>query len=79
MPPNRAKQVLPLILGGDRGMFETGNALDCGLAFVRPLDSSHSLQFKVRDYWTNANPAQHNVVFRVVWLVGVPDEQHTGK
>jgi hypothetical protein len=27
----------------------------------------------VRDTWVNANPIEHNVVFRVVWLIGVPD------
>jgi hypothetical protein len=73
MPPEKTKQVLPLVVGGYTRMFETGNALDYGLAFAHPLDSSHSIQFEVRDYWANANPAQHNIVFRVVWLVGVPD------
>ena len=73
MPPEKAKQVLPLVVGGYMRMFETGNALDYGLASAHPLDPSHSLQFEVRDYWANANPAQHNMVFRVGWLVGVPD------
>ncbi|HUX43825.1 MAG TPA: hypothetical protein VMV57_03645 [Terracidiphilus sp.] len=73
MPPEKTKLVLPLVVGGYTRMFETGNALDYGLAFAHPLDSSHSLQFEVLDYWANANPAQHNIVFRVVWLVGVPD------
>ncbi len=68
-----AKHDFPLFVGGYTRMFETGNALDYGLAFAHSIDSSHSIQFEVRDYWANANPAQHNVVFRVVWLVGVPD------
>jgi len=59
MPPKRAKQILPLIAGGCKRIFETRNALDYG-------------QPEVGDYW-NANPAQHNVFSRVVWLVGVPD------
>jgi len=67
------KHGLPLVVGGYTRMFETGNALDYGLAFARPVDSSHSIQFAVRDYWANANPNQHNIVFRVVWLIGVPD------
>ncbi|MGB7546683.1 MAG: hypothetical protein WBM14_02960 [Terracidiphilus sp.] len=54
-------------------MFETGHALDYGVAFAKPIDSSHSIQFEVRDYWTFANPSQHNVVCRLVWLVGSPD------
>jgi len=54
-------------------MFETGNALDYGFAFSHSIDCYHSIQFEVRDYWANANPTQHNVVFRVVWLFGYPD------
>lgn len=73
MPIDKAKHVLPLAVGGYTRMFETGNALDYGLALSHPVDSSHSIQFEVRDYWVAANPNQHNIVFRVVWLVGVPD------
>jgi len=68
-----SKHGVPLVVGGYTRMFETGHALDYGLAFARPIDRSHSVQFEVRDYWIFANPSQHNVVFRVVWLVGVPD------
>jgi hypothetical protein len=67
------KHGLPLVVGGYTRMFETGNALDYGLALSRAIDSTHSIQFEVRDYWANANPNQHNIVFRVVWLIGVPD------
>lgn len=73
MPPARTRQLMPLVVGGYTRMFESGNALDYGLAFAHPMDSMHSLQFEARDYWANANPAQHNIVFRVVWLVGVQD------
>jgi hypothetical protein len=62
-----------LIEGGYTRMFETGHALDYGVGYARALDASHSLQFEVRDYWEFSNAHQHNVVFRVVWLVGVPD------
>jgi hypothetical protein len=54
-------------------MFETGHALDYGLAYAHTIDETHSIQFEVRDYWAFSNPNQHNVVFRVVWLVGIPD------
>jgi hypothetical protein len=67
------KRGLPLLVGGYTRMFETGHALDYGLAFAHPVDDSHSIQFEVRDYWAFANPSQHNVVFRVAWLVGLPD------
>jgi hypothetical protein len=64
---------VPLAVGGYTRMFETGHALDYGIAYTHPIDNSHSIQFEVRDYWAFSNPSQHNVVFRVVWLVGLPD------
>jgi len=64
---------VPLVVGGYTRMFETGNALDYGVAFSKPIDHSHSIQFEVRDYRAFANPNQHNIVFRVVWLVGLSD------
>jgi hypothetical protein len=67
------KYGVPLVLGGYTRMFETGHVLDYGVAFAKPIDRSHSIQFEVRDYWAFANPNQHNIVFRVVWLVGLPD------
>jgi hypothetical protein len=63
----------PLLVGGYTRMFETGHALDYGLAYAYPIDSAHSVQFEARNYWAFSNPSQHNVVFRVVWLVGLPD------
>jgi hypothetical protein len=71
--PSKRNLVSPLFVGGYTRMFETGHAVDYGFALEHPIDSSHSIQFEVRDYWAFANPNQHNVVFRVVWLVGVPD------
>jgi hypothetical protein len=64
---------VPLFVGGYTRMFETGHALDYGVAFAKPIDVAHSVQFEVRDYWEFSNAQQHNVVFRVVWLVGLPD------
>jgi hypothetical protein len=54
-------------------MFETGQALDYGLAFAHPIDRSHSIQFEVRDYCAFSNPIQHNVMFRIAWLTGIDD------
>jgi len=62
-----------LITGGYTRMFETGNAFDYGVGYAIPIDSTHSLRFDARDYWTFSNPSQHNVVLRVAWMVGVPD------
>jgi hypothetical protein len=70
---HQTKRGLPLVVGGYTRMFETGNALDYGLALSRTIDPTHSIQFEVRDYWANANPNQHNIVLRVVWLIGLPD------
>ena len=64
---------MPLAVGGYTRMFQTGNALDYGVAYAHAVDSSHSVQLEARDYWAFSNPAQHNVVFRVVWLTGLPD------
>jgi hypothetical protein len=64
---------VPLVMGGYTRMFETGHAVDYGVAYAHPIDSSHSIQFEVRDYWAFSNPSQHNVVFRIAWLVGLPD------
>jgi hypothetical protein len=64
---------VPLVVGGYTRMFETGHALDYGLAYAHPIDNSHSIQFELRDYWAFSNPSQHNVVFRMVWLLGLPD------
>jgi hypothetical protein len=74
--PTRAlgnKYGVPLLVGGYTRMFQTGNALDYGIAFAHPIDKSHSLQFEVRDYRVFSSPDQHNLVFRVVWLLGLPD------
>jgi hypothetical protein len=54
-------------------MFETGHALDYGVGYAYPIDGSHSIRLDARDYWTFTNPTQHNVLLRVVWLVGIPD------
>jgi hypothetical protein len=64
---------LPFVSGGYTRMFETGHAMDYGIGYSHPLDESHSIRFEARDYWTFSNPHQHNVIFRFVWLVGLPD------
>jgi hypothetical protein len=64
---------VPLFVGGYTRMFETGNAVDYGVAYAHPVDESHAIQFEARDYLAFANPRQHNVVFRVSWLLCIPD------
>jgi hypothetical protein len=64
---------LPIALVGYSRLFETGNALDYGLALAlprpgKPKDSSSSLRIELRDYCTFANPGQHNVQLRVGWM-----------
>ena len=67
------KSGLLFAAGGYTRMFETGHALDYGIGYAHPLDPTHSIRFEARDYWVFSNPRQHNVVFRIVWLVGLPD------
>ena len=74
---NIDSKYLPVLIGGYTRFFETGHALDYGVALAiprKPADSEgHSLQIELRDYWTFANPDQHNVMLRVGWLVGASD------
>ncbi len=62
---------LPVALFGYSRLFETGHALDYGLALIVPKPNSRresgegNLRVELRDYWTFANPAQHNVMLRV--------------
>jgi hypothetical protein len=62
-----------MALIGYSRLFETGHALDYGLAFAlprpgEPKDPSSSLRIELRDYWTFANPAQHNVMLWIGWM-----------
>lgn len=57
---------LPEVLLGYSRLFETGHALDYGLAVVLPRKNHRSdLRMELRDYWTFANPNQHNVMLRI--------------
>lgn len=63
----------PIVLAGYTRMFETGHSLDYGVGFEKHINQDHSLQLEIRDYYTFANPIQHNVMLRAVWMLGVPD------
>lgn len=69
---------LPMAIVGYSRLFETGHAFDYGLALAMPRpgakkDRSKSLRIELRDYWTFANPNQHNVMLRVGWTVEETD------
>jgi len=69
---------LPVLIGGYSRLFETGHALDYGVALAIPRvvpgdPEARSLQFELRDYCTFANPTQHNVMLRIGWLLGASD------
>lgn len=71
-------RALPMLLAGYSRLFETGHALDYGVALALPIpghpeDSTRSLRLELRDYYTFANPAQHNVMLRVGWMSVVTD------
>ena len=64
---------LPLAIVGYSRLFETGHAMDYGLALALPRfskkrDDSKSLRIELRDYYTFANPTQHNIMLRVGWM-----------
>lgn len=64
---------LPLALIGYSRLFETGHSFDYGLVLARPRFSKHrddskSLRIELRDYWTFANPSQHNIMLRIGWM-----------
>jgi len=64
---------MPQAIFGYSRLFETGHALDYGLALALPRfkdpDDADSLRVELRDYWTFANPAQHNIVLRIGWMI----------
>jgi len=69
---------LPMAIVGYSRLFETGHAFDYGLALALPRfskvrDDSKSLRIELRDYWTFANPAQHNVMLRIGWMAEEAD------
>lgn len=69
---------MPMALIGYSRLFETGHALDYGLALAisRPGKDRYgdrSLRIELRDYCTFANPTQHNVMLRVGWMLEEPD------
>ncbi|MDR3798927.1 MAG: hypothetical protein P4K93_12270 [Terracidiphilus sp.] len=67
------RKYVPMALVGYSRQFETGNALDYGIALAlprpgKPKDPSSSLRIELRDYCTFANPVQHNIQLRVGWM-----------
>lgn len=64
---------LPMAIVGYSRLFETGHALDYGLALALPRFGKHkyesdSLRIELRDYWTFASPTQHNIMLRIGWM-----------
>ena len=75
-PPS--SKYLPMAIVGYSRLFETGHAFDYGLALAMPRPRNRkvdakSLRIELRDYWTFANPEQHNVMLRVGWMTEKPD------
>ncbi len=69
---------LPMAMIGYSRLFETGHSFDYGLALGLPRPGKHtqagdSLRLELRDYWTFANPSQHNVMLRVGWMSELSD------
>jgi hypothetical protein len=73
-----AKRYVPMAMLGYSRLFETGHALDYGLAIALPRlgkqkNTGDSMRIEIRDYWTFANPAQHNVMLRFGWVAEETD------
>jgi hypothetical protein len=69
---------VPAAIVGYSRLFETGHALDYGLALYTPRlskhkDSTEHLRIELRDYYTFANPNQHNIMLRVGWMSELSD------
>ncbi len=66
---------LPLAIVGYSRLFETGHSFDYGLALDLPHAANRfsTVRVELRDYWTFANPTQHNVMLRVGWISPVTD------
>lgn len=58
---------LAVALVGYSRLFETGHALDYGVALIlpRPWKPDADMRLELRDYYTFANPTQHNVMLRI--------------
>jgi hypothetical protein len=74
----RTTKYFPMAIVGYSRLFETGHALDYGVAlglprFGKEKDSASSLRLELRDYWTFANPTQHNIMLRIGWMGPVSD------
>ena len=63
----------PLVLAGYTRMFETGHALDYGIGYEHNVSEDRTMQFELRDYYTFANPNQHNIYLRAAWVLGMQD------
>ncbi len=68
----------PIVIVGYSRLFETGHAFDYGIALVLPRAHGHEddltrIRLELRDYWTFANPTQHNIMLRVGWVSRVTD------
>lgn len=69
---------MPFATIGYSRLFETGHALDYGVALALPRfvlkgDDTESMRIELKDYWTFANPTQHNVMLRVGFMMPVRD------
>jgi len=74
-----SSKYLPLAIVGYSRLFETGHALDYGLALALPRpgkikDNSKSLRIELRDYYTFASPTQHNIMLRIGWMSEEADD-----
>lgn len=69
----RKGRFLPFASAGYTRLFEIGHAVNFGGGLDLRLNNLHAIRFEARDYYMPTRPEQHNVAFRIGWVVYVQD------
>jgi hypothetical protein len=64
---------VPFASAGYTRLFEIGHAVNFGGGLDLRLNNLHAIRFEARDYYMPTRPEQHNVAFRIGWVVYVQD------
>jgi len=70
---DRHWKLLPFASTGYTRLFGTGHAINFGGGLDYRVNQNHAIRFEIRDYYAFAQPAQHNVGFRIGWIVYLAD------
>lgn len=70
---DRGWKTLPFVTAGYTRLFSVGNAFNFGGGLDYRLDHTTALRFEVRDYDAWKHPGHNYVVFRIGFVVYIPD------